>query len=145
MAKNTPRRKNNGGCWLTGIITLFVVMILVLVGLFLPPFDIYNRLFSEPFAILRLTGDSILSEDGTLRITAAADYPDANTDQGQSHPDTQPAGAIHDARVLGDRRPQEDERPHEHHVQTDGDDAGKRSRGRDYRWHRAGTGISGLR
>ncbi|MCU0512364.1 MAG: hypothetical protein MUE40_07315 [Anaerolineae bacterium] len=72
----THRKQNGSGCWLIGLITVVTVLLLVLVGLFLPPFDLYNRLFGISYVRLQTAGDTAASEDGALRIVAAADYPD---------------------------------------------------------------------
>lgn len=47
------QRKNSGaGCWLTAIVSVFVATILVLVGVFLPPLSLYDRLFGEQYDML---------------------------------------------------------------------------------------------
>lgn len=47
-----PRKNGSAGCWLTALITVFVAMVLVLVGAFLPPFNLYDRLFGEQYDML---------------------------------------------------------------------------------------------
>lgn len=75
MAQTVPPQQqgNRAGCWLTAFVSLFVALLLVTVGLFLPPFDLYNRLFTEPYTALSLQGDAVLSPDQSLTIAAATD------------------------------------------------------------------------
>jgi len=75
MAQTVPPQQqgNRAGCWLTAFVSLFVALLLVTVGLFLPPFDLYNRLFTEPYATLSLQGDAISSPDQALTVAAATD------------------------------------------------------------------------
>ncbi|PJF22840.1 MAG: hypothetical protein CUN56_03935, partial [Phototrophicales bacterium] len=40
------------GCWIVGIVTLVVFGILVIIGLFLPPFNLGERIFRDSYAIL---------------------------------------------------------------------------------------------
>lgn len=63
--------RNNLGCWLTMIVTLLTVSVLVVVGLFLPPFSLYDRLFGVQYATLTQVGDSIATRDGSLRLIVA--------------------------------------------------------------------------
>ena len=44
-----PQKGGGAGCWLTAFISLFVAMILVMVGVFLPPLSLYDRLFGEQY------------------------------------------------------------------------------------------------
>ena len=67
------RQSGGGGCWVVASISGFVAFVLVVVALVLPPFSIYDRLFGEPFATLAQAGDSIATEDQTLRLIAASD------------------------------------------------------------------------
>lgn len=68
-----PRQRNNAGCLVSLSITLFVVMLLVIAGLFLPPFSVYERLFGEQFAYLTQPGDSIASSDNLFRVVLTTD------------------------------------------------------------------------
>ncbi len=70
---SSQQQGNRAGCWLTAFVSLFVALLLVTVGLFLPPFDLYNRLFTEPFATLSVQGDAITSPDQSLTVAAATD------------------------------------------------------------------------
>ncbi len=63
------RPANTFGCWLTALVTVFVAGMLALVGLFLPPFNAYERLFAQPLNDLSSAGASISSSDGSLRLT----------------------------------------------------------------------------
>ncbi len=56
-----PSQKQSGGagCWLTAFISLFVAMILVLVGVFLPPLSLYDRLFGEQYDVLSIENPNI--------------------------------------------------------------------------------------
>lgn len=56
------------GCWLPALITLFLVGVLVVVGLFLPPIDLYNRLFGVQYAMLNAENNAVRSEDGGLIV-----------------------------------------------------------------------------
>lgn len=47
-----PQQSSGAGCWLTAFMSVFVAMILVMVGLFLPPLNLYDRLFSEQYDML---------------------------------------------------------------------------------------------
>ena len=79
MASTTayPRRQSRGiGCWLTTFVTLFVAFVLVVVGLFLPPFDLYNRFFGEQFITLDARGQTLAAPDGGFNFTLAADPQD---------------------------------------------------------------------
>jgi len=61
-----PRR--GGGCWLTAFVTFMIVMVLVIVGLFLPPFNIYDRLFGEQFDMLNAENNGVLLNGLTLAV-----------------------------------------------------------------------------
>ncbi len=55
-----PQQRGSGaGCWLTAIISLFVATMLVMVGLFLPPFSLYDRLFGEQYELLSVENLSV--------------------------------------------------------------------------------------
>lgn len=54
-----PQKGSGAGCWLTAFISLFVAMILVLVGLFLPPLSLYDRLFTEQYDMLSADNPNI--------------------------------------------------------------------------------------
>lgn len=67
------RREGSGaGCWIVGTLTAFVVFVLVIVGLFLPPISLYERLFGAQYVPLTAAGDSITTTDQSFRLVAAA-------------------------------------------------------------------------
>lgn len=66
-------QKSNAGCWLVGFISTFIAMVLVVVALFLPPFDLYNRLLGEPFVVLQQAGEAITTNDNAFSLAAATD------------------------------------------------------------------------
>src|SRR5688572_13183416 len=72
MRKEKPEG-NGAGCWLTAIISVFIAMVLVIVGLFLPPFSLYESLVGQEFATLQLQGEAIQSVDGGFTFALAAD------------------------------------------------------------------------
>lgn len=69
-----PRQPSNGaGCWLTGIVSTFIALILVIAGLFLPPIDLYNRLLGANYSVLQAAGETIQSTDETFSLALATD------------------------------------------------------------------------
>lgn len=72
---NNPqqRRGNSAGCWLIGIISAFVAMVMVIVALFLPPFNLYDVLVGDQYSIIQAEGDAVPSADGSFTIAAATD------------------------------------------------------------------------
>jgi hypothetical protein len=71
MSKNKP--EGGAGCWLTAIITIFVAMVLVIVALFLPPFNLYDTLLGQQYAALHLQGEALESADRGFTFALAAD------------------------------------------------------------------------
>ncbi|MGJ3240203.1 MAG: hypothetical protein ACFE0Q_15960 [Anaerolineae bacterium] len=71
-ADNTSRQGNRAGCWLIGIITGFIAMLLVIVALFLPPFNLYSTLIGNPYTIIQAEGEAVPSADGNFIIAAAS-------------------------------------------------------------------------
>ncbi|NWG15360.1 MAG: hypothetical protein HXY41_01875 [Chloroflexi bacterium] len=63
-----PARRGGCGCWLPALITLFLVGALVVVGLFLPPIDLYNRLFGVQYTMLSAESNAVRSTDGGLTV-----------------------------------------------------------------------------
>lgn len=58
-----------GGCGLVfGIVTALITVLMVLAGLFLPPFSLYERLFGTQYIALVQAGDSAASADGSFRV-----------------------------------------------------------------------------
>jgi hypothetical protein len=66
------------GCWLTGIVTMLVVVALVVVGLLLPPFNLADRLFGPQYAMLSPEANAI----GTGDLTVIADAGDVGSEFG---------------------------------------------------------------
>lgn len=69
----TPQQGSSAGCWLTAIISIFVAMVLVIVALFLPPFNLYAVLTGEQYTTLSVQGDAIPSADGGFTFATASD------------------------------------------------------------------------
>jgi hypothetical protein len=65
------RRSGGCGCWLPALLTLFVVSVLVVVGLFLPPVDLWNRLFGVQYAILSPEANAVADSGLTLIVDPA--------------------------------------------------------------------------
>ena len=63
-----PRRSGGCGCWIPALLTLFVVGTLVVVGLFLPPVDLWNRLFGVQYATLSAEANAIADSGLTLVV-----------------------------------------------------------------------------
>ena len=71
---NNPQRSgSNAGCWLIGIISVFVAMVLVVVALFLPPFNLYNVLVGDQYTVITAQGEGTSSADGVFTLAAATD------------------------------------------------------------------------
>ncbi|MCA9893179.1 MAG: hypothetical protein KC615_09355, partial [Anaerolineae bacterium] len=69
-----PRRpRNSAGCWIVTSLTAFIVFVLVIVGLFLPPISLYERLFGPKYVPLTEPGDSLATSDEGFRLVAAAE------------------------------------------------------------------------
>lgn len=67
-----PNQRGGCGCWIPALLTLFVVAVLVVVGLFLPPVDLWNRLFGTPFAVLSAEANAIADNGLTLAVDPAS-------------------------------------------------------------------------
>ena len=70
------QRGNSMGCWLTAIVSIFTAMVLAILSLFLPPFNLYERLFTEQYTQLAVAGDAINSADGGFSLAAATNVQD---------------------------------------------------------------------
>jgi hypothetical protein len=93
------QKSSGAGCWLTAFISLFVAMILVMVGLFLPPLNLYDRLSNSQYDMLNadnmtialgnefsvgVEGDNIGTDFGVqLSRASLNDFETANTDAGE--------------------------------------------------------------
>ncbi|MBZ0300741.1 MAG: hypothetical protein K8J31_13410, partial [Anaerolineae bacterium] len=62
------RRRGGCGCWIPALLTLFVVGVLVMIGLFLPPVDLWNRLFGVQYAILSPEANAVADSGLTLVV-----------------------------------------------------------------------------
>lgn len=67
-AAAAPRQGSGCGCWLTGLTTLVVAAVLVVVGLFLPPINLYDRLFGEQYAMLSPEANAVAADGMTLAV-----------------------------------------------------------------------------
>jgi spore germination protein YaaH len=72
------QRRGGCGCWLPLLVTLFLVATLVAVGLFLPPINLYNRLFGTQYVMLNAQANAA-AQDG---LTLIADPANVGTDFG---------------------------------------------------------------
>ncbi|MEM9952309.1 MAG: glycosyl hydrolase family 18 protein [Chloroflexota bacterium] len=73
---NDPQpRGNNAGCWIISVIAGFVAMVLVIVALFLPPFNLYDTLVGSTYTTIQAEGEAVISDDGgfTLAVAQAVD------------------------------------------------------------------------
>ncbi len=61
-----PARRGGCGCWVTVLTTLVVFVALVVVGLFLPPINLYQRLFAGNFVTLTGSANAVASNGLTL-------------------------------------------------------------------------------
>ncbi|MBZ0280963.1 MAG: hypothetical protein K8L97_09490 [Anaerolineae bacterium] len=76
-----PRTQRSGcGCWLPALVTLFLAVVLVVVGLFLPPVNLWNRLFGTQFTMLSAQANAA-AQDG---LTLVADPQSVGTNFGVS-------------------------------------------------------------
>lgn len=62
------------GCGLTvAILTALVTILMVVAGLFLPPFSLYQRLFGTQYTALERMGDTAATLDGSFRVILPQD------------------------------------------------------------------------
>ena len=66
-----PRRTGGCGCWIPALLTLFVVGVLVVVGLFLPPVDLWNRLFGVQYAVFSPEANAVAENGLTVVVDPA--------------------------------------------------------------------------
>lgn len=78
-AQPEPRR-GNCGCWVAGVLSLLLALVLVGVGLFLPPVNLYDRLFGTQYAMLDATNNAMRTDDGSLALVL--DTADVGSDFG---------------------------------------------------------------
>lgn len=75
-----PLRRGSCGCWLVGALTAFVVAVLVVVGLFLPPISLGDRLFGPDYAYLDSVNNAAQTDDTAFKVIV--DPGDAGDDFG---------------------------------------------------------------
>ncbi len=63
-----PRQSGGCGCWLPALLTLFLAAVLVLVGLFLPPVNLYDRLFGIQYTMLSAESNAVRSPDAAFTV-----------------------------------------------------------------------------
>ena len=63
-----PEPRGGCGCWLPALLTLVLVVALVAVGLFLPPVNLYDRLFGVQYIPLTAESNAVRSGDGGLTV-----------------------------------------------------------------------------
>jgi len=73
MRYETAPPPNNKGCALVVALSVLVAVVLVGVGLFLPPISLFDRLFGEAYTTLDNNGDSVAVPDGSFRVASVTD------------------------------------------------------------------------
>lgn len=68
-----PKQGGGVGCWLVGLVTLFLFIGLVVVGLFLPPFNLGERILGSDFAMLDATNNATQTDDTALKVIVSPD------------------------------------------------------------------------
>lgn len=63
------------GCWVGALVTLVIVALLVGAGLFLPPFNLYDRIFGESFVTLANPGEGAVVSDDSMRLSISEPAP----------------------------------------------------------------------
>lgn len=63
-----PKRRSGCGCWVTGIISLFIAGALIVAGLFLPPISLYDRFFGPQYATLDTQSNATGRDGFTLAV-----------------------------------------------------------------------------
>ncbi len=72
MLREQERQRRRGvGCWLPAIFTLLTVLVLVGVGLFLPPVSLYDRLFGTQYAMLSSEANAVAADGLTVIVDPA--------------------------------------------------------------------------
>ncbi len=67
VAANPPRR-GGCGCWITGLLALFIAGMLVVAGLILPPVSILDRVFGVPYVMLDAEHNAYLTTDSSMTV-----------------------------------------------------------------------------
>lgn len=66
-----PPRRGGCGCWITGVVTAFIFTALVILGLFLPPISLGERLFGTQYAMLSAQSNAVAIDGITLIVDPA--------------------------------------------------------------------------
>src|SRR5690606_4068147 len=69
MRPEQPENKGGCGCWVTAIMTLLVAAVLVGIGLFLPPVNLYDRLFGVQYAMLSAEANAVAVDGLTVSVS----------------------------------------------------------------------------
>ena len=73
----TPRRNRNAGCTLIAVASLIISTILLLIGLLLPPFNLYDRLAALQYSPLNRDNPELIVSDAlTIRLPSDASSDD---------------------------------------------------------------------
>jgi spore germination protein YaaH len=64
-----PERRRGCGCWIPLILAVLLALALVGVGLFLPPINLYDRLFGAQYAMLDAANNAIAADGLTLVLS----------------------------------------------------------------------------
>lgn len=70
-AFSPPPKRSGCGCWIAGLSTGFVVTVLVIIGLFLPPISLGDRLFGTRYAMLSPQNNAVAIDGITLIVDPA--------------------------------------------------------------------------
>src|SRR4051812_39773619 len=63
------REKRSGcGCWVAALLTFLLVVALIGVGLFLPPINLYQKLFGVNYTMISVNANAIASNDKSLTL-----------------------------------------------------------------------------
>lgn len=65
------RRRGGCGCWIPVLLATFVATLLVIAGLFLPPINLYDRLFGTQYEFLNAQQNAIAADGLTLVLDPA--------------------------------------------------------------------------
>lgn len=69
--EDAPRPRGGCGCWIPLILSLLIAAALIGVGLFLPPVNLYDRLFGTQYVMLDAASNAIASDGFTLVLDPA--------------------------------------------------------------------------
>lgn len=69
LRQQEQEQRRGCGCWVTAVMTLLVAAVLVGVGLFLPPVNLYDRLFGTQYAMLNADANAVAAEGLTVSVS----------------------------------------------------------------------------